>query len=133
MSKEEVKEYSWKDLNDMFIAYMMHYNPQFLEEHEVQFIELRNGEAVFEMTKLYQNLNMPLSQLEKFKFVLNDRGPVFYDKLMTKMEILSKMDQVIIDLEMYLSENRSGTRGHAIGSVLTKYKKGREFFESIHC
>ena len=56
MSKEEVKEYSWKDLNDMFIAYMMHYNPQFLEEHEVQFIELRNGEVVFEMTKLYQNL-----------------------------------------------------------------------------
>jgi len=83
------------------------------------------------MTKFYEKLSIPLEQLEKFKFVIDERPPVDYDKLIKKRDVISKLDSLIVDMQVFLDENRSGTKGFAIGSVLHQLMRSRDFFEKL--
>ena len=131
MKKEIDLKYSDRDLFSMLYAYLAFYNREFIYRNEVDLIKLEGDRVFFRMTKFYDKLSISIEQLEKFKFVIDERPPVDYDKLIKKGDIISKLDSIIVDVQMFLDENRSGTKGFAIGSVLHQLRRIRDFFEKI--
>ena len=131
MKKEIDIKYSDRDLFSMLYAYLAFYNREFIYRNEVDLIKLEGDMVFFRMTKFYDKLSIPIEQLEKFKFVIDERPPVDYDKLIKKGDIISKLDSIIVDVQLFLDENRSGTKGFAIGSVLHQLRRSRDFFEKI--
>ena len=131
MKKEIDLNYSDRDLFNMLYAYLAFYNREFIYRNEVDLIKLEGNMVLFRMTKFYDKLSIPIEQLEKFKFVIDERPPVDYDKLIKKGDIISKLDSIIVDVQLFLDENRSGTKGFAIGSVLHQLRRSRDFFEKI--
>jgi len=131
MKKEIDLKYSDRDLFSMLYAYLAFYNREFIYRNEVDLINQDGDKVFFRMTKFYERLSIPLEQLEKFKFVIDDRPPVDYDKLIKKRDVISKLDSLIVDMQVFLDENRSGTKGFAIGSVLHQLMRSRDFFEKL--
>jgi len=131
MKKEIDLKYSDRDLFSMLYAYLAFYNREFIYRNEVDLINQEGDKVFFRMTKFYEKLSIPLEQLEKFKFVIDERPPVDYDKLIKKRDVISKLDSLIVDMQVFLDENRSGTKGFAIGSVLHQLMRSRDFFEKL--
>ena len=131
MKKEIDIKYSDRDLFSMLYAYLAFYNREFIYRNEVDLINQEGDKVFFRMTKFYEKLSIPLEQLEKFKFVIDERPPVDYDKLIKKRDVISKLDSLIVDMQVFLDENRSGTKGFAIGSVLHQLMRSRDFFEKL--
>jgi hypothetical protein len=131
MKKEIDLKYSDRDLFSMLYAYLAFYNREFIYRNEVDLIKQEGDKVFFRMTKFYEKLSIPLEQLEKFKFVIDERPPVDYDKLIKKRDVISKLDSLIVDMQVFLDENRSGTKGFAIGSVLHQLMRSRDFFEKL--
>jgi len=131
MKKEIDIKYSDRDLFSMLYAYLAFYNREFIYRNEVDLIKQEGDKVFFRMTKFYEKLSIPLEQLEKFKFVIDERPPVDYDKLIKKRDVISKLDSLIVDMQVFLDENRSGTKGFAIGSVLHQLMRSRDFFEKL--
>ena len=131
MKKEIDLKYSDRDLFGMLYAYLAFYNREFIYRNEVDLINQEGDKVFFRMTKFYEKLSIPLEQLEKFKFVIDERPPVDYDKLIKKRDVISKLDSLIVDMQVFLDENRSGTKGFAIGSVLHQLMRSRDFFEKL--
>jgi len=131
MKKEIDLKYSDRDLFSMLYAYLAFYNREFIYRNEVDLIKQEGDKVFFRMTKFYEKLAIPLEQLEKFKFVIDERPPVDYDKLIKKRDVISKLDSLIVDMQVFLDENRSGTKGFAIGSVLHQLMRSRDFFEKL--
>ena len=131
MKQETNAEYNDRDLFSMLYAYLAFYNREFIYRNEVDLIKQEGDKVFFRMTKFYDKLSIPLEQLEKFKFVIDERPPVDYDKLIKKRDVISKLDSLIVDMQVFLDENRSGTKGFAIGSVLHQLMRSRDFFEKL--
>lgn len=131
MKQEIDAEYNNRDLFSMLYAYLAFYNREFIYRNEVDLIKQEGDKVFFRMTKFYEKLSIPLEQLEKFKFVIDERPPVNYDKLIKKRDVISKLDSLIVDMQVFLDENRSGTKGFAIGSVLHQLMRSRDFFEKL--
>jgi hypothetical protein len=131
MKQEIDAEYNDRDLFSMLYAYLAFYNREFIYRNEVDLIKQEGDKVFFRMTKFYEKLSIPLEQLEKFKFVIDERPPVDYDKLIKKRDVISKLDSLIVDMQVFLDENRSGTKGFAIGSVLYQLRRSRDFFEKL--
>jgi len=131
MKQEIDAEYNDRDLFSMLYAYLAFYNREFIYRNEVDLIKQEGDKVFFRMTKFYEKLSIPLEQLEKFKFVIDERPPVDYDKLIKKRDVISKLDSLIVDMQVFLDENRSGTKGFAIGSVLHQLMRSRDFFEKL--
>ena len=131
MKQEIDAEYNDRDLFSMLYAYLAFYNREFIYRNEVDLIKLEGDMVFFRMTKFYDKLSIPIEQLEKFKFVIDERPPVDYDKLIKKRDVISKLDSLIVDMQVFLDENRSGTKGFAIGSVLHQLIRSRDFFEKL--
>ena len=131
MKKEIDLKYSDRDLFSMLYAYLAFYNREFIYRNEVDLINQEGDKVFFRMTKFYEKLSIPLEQLENFKFVIDERPPVDYDKLIKKRDVISKLDSLIVDMQVFLDENRSGTKGFAIGSVLHQLMRSRDFFEKL--
>jgi len=131
MKQEIDAEYNDRDLFSMLYAYLAFYNREFIYRNEVDLIKQEGDKVFFRMTKFYEKLSIPLEQLEKFKFVIDERPPVDYDKLIKKRDVISKLDSLIVDMQVFLDENRSGNKGFAIGSVLHQLMRSRDFFEKL--
>ena len=131
MKQDIDAEYNDRDLFSMLYAYLAFYNREFIYRNEVDLINQEGDKVFFRMTKFYEKLSIPLEQLEKFKFVIDERPPVDYDKLIKKRDVISKLDSLIVDMQVFLDENRSGTKGFAIGSVLHQLMRSRDFFEKL--
>jgi len=131
MKQEIDAEFNDRDLFSMLYAYLAFYNREFIYRNEVDLIKQEGDKVFFRMTKFYEKLSIPLEQLEKFKFVIDERPPVDYDKLIKKRDVISKLDSLIVDMQVFLDENRSGTKGFAIGSVLHQLMRSRDFFEKL--
>jgi len=131
MKQDIDAEYNDRDLFSMLYAYLAFYNREFIYRNEVDLIKQEGDKVFFRMTKFYEKLSIPLEQLEKFKFVIDERPPVDYDKLIKKRDVISKLDSLIVDMQVFLDENRSGTKGFAIGSVLHQLMRSRDFFEKL--
>ena len=131
MKQEIDAEFNDRDLFSMLYAYLAFYNREFIYRNEVDLINQEGDKVFFRMTKFYEKLSIPLEQLEKFKFVIDERPPVDYDKLIKKRDVISKLDSLIVDMQVFLDENRSGTKGFAIGSVLHQLMRSRDFFEKL--